>query len=471
VPPAPSPALARVQGEGASVLQGPVLRPRPLRASAEPTIAAVLRIVGDLLDEGGEDAVRIEEVRRRSGVSSGAIYHHFGGRDGLITVTQGLRFVEILEGEARELRRSYHGVEDPSVFRASAQVRVAAAFSPEQRELRRQRLLILASAQSRPELRLRVELAVQQLLDAVEPIVRDAQRAGAHPADIDPRASALFSQTHSFGLVVDEFAPTSVSEKDWLAVLTPVLDALHRRERPDSRSVDIADLVLPPREPRGPATAAWEPPQGPAPSAAAEGPFALLLELAVQQLLAGPESDLFVAALCRQAGVTRSAFRQHFGTREGLLTAARLQLHSRTLDRRVSFLSYLFRGTSDPAVLRASLLHSMVQVEGSGSSRIIRWQRVRLLAAGLTDATLGAAMGGRIEAATDGIASAIHAAQDAGTVRPELPPRALARLFSSGWLALLLWELDGDRISPVALHGILDRVFDAVVTDGAGPAA
>lgn len=81
------------------------------------TVAAPSRreeILGAALQaftEKGFAGATIEDVRNRSGASTGSIYHHFGGKEGLAAAlyVEGLR--DYQRGFLRELRRR-HGAED-----------------------------------------------------------------------------------------------------------------------------------------------------------------------------------------------------------------------------------------------------------------------------------------------------------------------------------------------------------------------
>lgn len=55
----------------------------------EKTVQRVLVASRDLMAEGGFDAVQLAAVSKKSGVSTGSLYHHFGSKNGLI-----LRIVE-----------------------------------------------------------------------------------------------------------------------------------------------------------------------------------------------------------------------------------------------------------------------------------------------------------------------------------------------------------------------------------------
>jgi AcrR family transcriptional regulator len=65
----------------------------------------ILRAALDAFTEKGFAGATIEDVRNRSGASTGSIYHHFGGKEGLAAAlyVEGLR--DYQQGFLRELRR------------------------------------------------------------------------------------------------------------------------------------------------------------------------------------------------------------------------------------------------------------------------------------------------------------------------------------------------------------------------------
>ncbi|WP_432489425.1 TetR/AcrR family transcriptional regulator [Kineococcus sp. SYSU DK018] len=58
---------------------------RTTKAQSEATAAAVLDAAQRLYGERGYADVALEEIARTVGVSRGALYHHFGSREGLFT--------------------------------------------------------------------------------------------------------------------------------------------------------------------------------------------------------------------------------------------------------------------------------------------------------------------------------------------------------------------------------------------------
>src|SRR5437588_11599542 len=79
-----------------------------VRADRGERQEAILSAALDCFTERGFAATTVEEIRKRSGASIGAIYHHFGGKEGLAAelYVEGLRGYQ--QGFLRALERSDH---------------------------------------------------------------------------------------------------------------------------------------------------------------------------------------------------------------------------------------------------------------------------------------------------------------------------------------------------------------------------
>src|SRR5579862_1197732 len=67
---------------------------RPQHLTESDTVAAILSASIEILDEVGEHGLRVAEVVKRSGASTGSVYHFFGDRDGLIKSARAKQFRE-----------------------------------------------------------------------------------------------------------------------------------------------------------------------------------------------------------------------------------------------------------------------------------------------------------------------------------------------------------------------------------------
>jgi AcrR family transcriptional regulator len=186
----------------------------------------VLDVVLPMLEEVGEGAVRIDDVRDRSGVSIGSIYHHFGDRDGLIVAAQVRRFARFAEAEIAALSDIVERSATVEHFRrairqltlhSASQLRVAERWA---------RIAVLGSSVGRSELAAEVRAIQTRLTDEFQAHVAQGQVRGFFRSDLDARAVALFVEAYSLGRVLNEVDERPVSEQDWEKVVWSVLDGL-----------------------------------------------------------------------------------------------------------------------------------------------------------------------------------------------------------------------------------------------------
>jgi AcrR family transcriptional regulator len=76
-----------------------------MTVSAPSRREEILRAALDAFTEKGFAAATIEDVRARSGASTGSIYHHFGGKEGLAAAIYVEGLNDFQQGFLRELRR------------------------------------------------------------------------------------------------------------------------------------------------------------------------------------------------------------------------------------------------------------------------------------------------------------------------------------------------------------------------------
>ncbi len=83
----------------------PAARPRSHAERSAETRAAILEAVSESVVEVGFARTTAAEIARRAGVTWGAVQHHFGGKDGMLTAVledSFNRFVERVESVPRE---------------------------------------------------------------------------------------------------------------------------------------------------------------------------------------------------------------------------------------------------------------------------------------------------------------------------------------------------------------------------------
>ena len=192
------------------------------RSTRELVIEAVL----ELLEEGGEAAVRIDEVRDRSGVSIGSIYHHFDDRDGLIAAGQVHRFARYAAAETAALSDIVQRSNNVEQFRSALRQLTLRTASELRVNERWARIAVLASTLGRAELKAEIREIQTRLTDDFQAHVSQGQARGFFRGDLDARAIALFIEAYSLGLVLNDVDERSVDERDWERVIWTVIDSL-----------------------------------------------------------------------------------------------------------------------------------------------------------------------------------------------------------------------------------------------------
>ena len=141
------------------------------------------------LDDGGEQAVKVEEICAYCGVSITSLYHHFGNREGLIVAAQAERFVSAAYGNQSELLTDLERLDGPSGVVDVLKCQLRSVSGPALAQVRRMRLQVLASAASRPELAERIRASHAEQLVGLTERWRQLQERG------------IVSQKHSAGQI------------------------------------------------------------------------------------------------------------------------------------------------------------------------------------------------------------------------------------------------------------------------------
>jgi AcrR family transcriptional regulator len=194
-------------------------------ARGAETVTRALDVVTEMLENGGEGSVRVAEVSKRSGVSTGSLYHHFESRTGLIAAARERQF-------ARD--RTYPGQVDPGGYLAATTpaefVRVfdemlATSEAPEVAAARQHRFEMIGAAAARPQdFPGVIELEVN-FLDVGETIGDALFQRGWLKDGVEPRSIALFLHILSMARVVRQL-DGSVSEKAWRTIAREALSAI-----------------------------------------------------------------------------------------------------------------------------------------------------------------------------------------------------------------------------------------------------
>ena len=167
---------------------------------------AILQAAKDIIDESGENALRVTEVAERAGVAVGLLYHYFKDRKALITAVREFQFlaritadsatldgIVVREGRGGVLRTITSDFSDP--------------YHPQRSEYRLDRIEALAIAQ-------------EGLASNIVATIRKAKANGMLDESIDEKALSFLLEVLPIGLVLaNVYGKYAPDQKDWEALL------------------------------------------------------------------------------------------------------------------------------------------------------------------------------------------------------------------------------------------------------------
>ncbi len=200
-------------------------RPMPTRAPRQraeqqralDTINVVILATVKRLEDGGEAAVNIKDLAVETGVSYGAIYHHFKDRDGLIRAAQFERLRQQPGGDIVSLGAALDTQGDLVDFVLAIRAISMSIADPQRAKVRLVRSSVISSSLNNPELRAALTELESGVMVELAALVAKAQQLGIADPTLDPKAVAVYIEALSYGIVLMEFmedppTPDAVAE-------------------------------------------------------------------------------------------------------------------------------------------------------------------------------------------------------------------------------------------------------------------
>jgi AcrR family transcriptional regulator len=192
-------------------------RQRAEQQRALDTINVVILATIKRLENGGEAAVNIKDLSAETGVSYGAIYHHFKDRDGLIRAAQFERLRQQPGGDIVALGAALDTQGDLVDFVLAIRAIAMSIADPQRAKVRLVRSSVISSSLNNPELRAALTELESGVMVELAALVAKAQELGIADPTLDPKAVAVFIEALSYGIVLMEFmedppTPDAVAE-------------------------------------------------------------------------------------------------------------------------------------------------------------------------------------------------------------------------------------------------------------------
>jgi len=180
-----------------------------------PTKRALLNTLLGLLDEKSFDKISVDEVLQVSGVSKGSLYHHFADYPDLVEdalVERYANFVNLSIGLMHPMLSEPINKEE---FFEALKIVTRKTQSDKNAKNRQERAELLGQAGH--NLRLREKLGKEQkrLTDEIKTLMQDAIDKGFFSKKLDADAAALFIQTYTLGLILNDVAEVPIEKDRW----------------------------------------------------------------------------------------------------------------------------------------------------------------------------------------------------------------------------------------------------------------
>jgi AcrR family transcriptional regulator len=201
--------------------------PRPAARTRDETTRALINAARAIIDELGEERLRVTDVARRAGVTAPVIHQHFGDRHGLVTAARLDKVEGLITGDIARIEEALSGLELTQDRDGLLRLVAAAGLRPVSEGVVWDRIELLAASRHNPIIAKRLGEFQAQLTDRFCAAIDRAKAIGVVDPAIDSRAIAVFAQAYTLGRVLGDLgADAAPSPADWSDLIVRFLRGL-----------------------------------------------------------------------------------------------------------------------------------------------------------------------------------------------------------------------------------------------------
>ena len=183
----------------------------------------ILAAAREILDAEGEAALKFVAIAERADVAVSVITHHFGTREGLLSVLHAERFAGLTLPDVDEARQLAKAVTDHAQLAEGMAAITDAMIDQSRATVRLARVMSIGATHGRPELEAEVRRTATELLDGLEIAIIAAQAKGLIDRKVDARAFATFIQAYALGMIIADLDETPADRE----VVARLIDRLN----------------------------------------------------------------------------------------------------------------------------------------------------------------------------------------------------------------------------------------------------
>lgn len=190
-----------------------------------PTGRLISVAVAEILKEKGPAGFHVDDVLERTGLTRGAIYHHFDNVDDLIESGLVVSYSEGLGDTIAFVRDVLASAETFDAFRTGIfEANLIYVRNESLRAVRKLRAHTLSLADRTERMAALLASTQQQLTNEYVHAITRGQERGWVRADLDAQALAVFVQAYSFGIIIDDISETHLDPEAWARMIETFFD-------------------------------------------------------------------------------------------------------------------------------------------------------------------------------------------------------------------------------------------------------
>jgi len=192
-------------------------------ASIHPTKNALLDTVLQILENKPADQISIDEVLQISGISKGSLYHHYEDYPDLIEDALVFRYARYVDLSMELMGPMLDEPKNKDDFYEALKILTRKTQSDKNAQNRQERAELLGKAGHNPRLRKKLGAEQKRLTNELNSYMRKAVDKGFFSKDLDTDAAALFIQTYTLGLILNDVAESPLEKDRWNELIDRVL--------------------------------------------------------------------------------------------------------------------------------------------------------------------------------------------------------------------------------------------------------
>ena len=197
----------------------------PLR-NLHPTGVELVKACDRLLDIKRPDQINTEEIFSESGISKGSLYHHFVDLPDLIETTLIYRYSKWIDLSIQAMSSLLSSAKSAKALKEALFQITFATQKDSLKNVRIERARIFAEAQQNSRLSEKLIAETERMTTSIEDLVREVIDRKLFKPGLNARAIAVFIQSYTLGLIVNDFTTNKVTFEDWTSLINQIIGEL-----------------------------------------------------------------------------------------------------------------------------------------------------------------------------------------------------------------------------------------------------